>query len=133
MNTLRARRKPGSRVLGWIVDEVIIMRKYGRPRPDHLLLSQGALVLFVDPSDRRGRFLMRHGDRRAAHLKQVWQWAVADFAPTIVVDVGLNFGEFPFSATYPDARRIIGVEANRLSAMTRGAVRARVRVYWGSW
>ncbi len=109
---LRQRRSPLSRSIGWIVDEVDIIRKYGRPRPDHLQLVGSDCRLFVDPTDRRGRFLLRHEALYAAHLKDFWQWAAAEYAPTVVLDVGLNYGEFLFSGVYKSARRVIGIEAN---------------------
>jgi FkbM family methyltransferase len=42
----------------------------------------------------------------------VWCRATAWLRPTLVADVGLNYGECLFSGRYPEARRIVGIEAN---------------------
>lgn len=102
-----------SRSIGWVVDELDVLRKHGRLRPDHLSLEGTRRVLFVDPSDRRGKALLRHGGFYAAHVKDFWRWAADAFAPSLVLDVGVNYGEFFFSATYSSARRVVGVEANK--------------------
>lgn len=109
---LRRRRGPLSRAAGWVVDELDIIRKYRRLRPDHLSLAGSRHALFVNPADRRGRFLLRHSELYAAHLKEFWRWSADVFAPSLVIDLGLNYGEFLFSGTYPTARRVVGIEAN---------------------
>jgi FkbM family methyltransferase len=73
--------------------------------------SQGR-ELFVDPSDWRGRqlFIKRGSlDRVAIAL---WREVVQLVRPTIVLDVGCNYGEVVLSGDYPDSPTIICVEPN---------------------
>ena len=44
--------------------------------------------------------------------KDAWHAAVEKLHPTIVVDVGVNYGELLFDAVYPEETFLLGVEAN---------------------
>jgi len=45
-------------------------------------------------------------------LKNIWKRAINELEPQVVIDVGVNYGEFLFAERYPSAERVIGIEAN---------------------
>lgn len=69
-------------------------------------------TLYTDRTDRRARqLLLGRGaaDRVAVRL---WRAAVEAIAPTVVLDVGANYGEVVLSTGYPPGCRVLCVEAN---------------------
>jgi FkbM family methyltransferase len=74
--------------------------------------------LYIDPADRRGRRLFEGGgvvDRDAVRL---WDTIVRTYSPTVVLDVGANYGEVALSCTYSPRTEVHLVEANPRIART---------------
>ena len=109
---LRRRRNSFWRAAGWMLDEADLLKKYGRLFPRKLPLGSSGLVVFVNPHERRGRYLLRVFGQDQIKSKQIWHCAVEYFRPSLVLDVGLNYGEFLFGERYPAGTRLIGIEAN---------------------
>lgn len=65
--------------------------------------SPGGHIVFADSSDRRGHRLAQSGALDHG-LVRCWRQLVADLDPTLVLDVGANYGEVAFScSSYGDA------------------------------
>ncbi|MBD0384204.1 FkbM family methyltransferase [Paenibacillus sedimenti] len=86
-----------------------IIRKW---RTDRIVLPGSSRVLYVNPTENRGRILYMTGGMTQPRLNLFWNKAVASFRPSLVVDVGVNYGECLFSVTYPKHCKVIGIEAN---------------------
>ncbi len=101
--------------VAWIkrlTDDVRLWRRHGRFSPERLQLPNSGSWMYVDPHENRGRAVLLCGAGGQPLMKGIWHRAVEAIRPTIVLDVGLNYGEFLFAEVYPDADRIIGIEAN---------------------
>lgn len=86
-------------------------------------------ALHVDPSDARARLMSRERGAVDIDAVRAWRSAVEEIEPTVVLDVGANYGEVAFSRRYGEGVEIHLVEANprvarllRRSAQTRGAI-----------
>lgn len=90
-----------------------VLYTYKRLRPRKLRLLGSDNFIFVDSKDRRGLQIIRGlGKGHQPELRRVWHDAVLRLQPTIVLDVGLNYGEFLFAETYDRRTKVIGIEAN---------------------
>ena len=69
-------------------------------------------MIYLDPRENRARSVLGDLGRKQQSLRELWQRSVDALRPDIVIDVGVNYGEFLFTASYPHTARIIGVEAN---------------------
>ncbi len=69
--------------------------------------------IFVNPREPRGKALLRNRGEGQPWLKRIWAASAKELDPEIVIDVGANYGEILFFATYPPKTRIIGIEANQ--------------------
>ncbi|MFZ3588734.1 FkbM family methyltransferase [Bacillus sp. DJP31] len=69
-------------------------------------------TIYINPTENRGRALLLRDGVTQERLTSFWQKSVAVFKPTIVLDIGVNYGECIFSTTYNKKTTIIGVEAN---------------------
>lgn len=70
--------------------------------------------MFVDPKDARGwRLVVGTGRGPQPGLIDLWCDLIAKLDPSVVIDVGVNYGEFLLPPAYPGTTRVIGVEANR--------------------
>jgi FkbM family methyltransferase len=96
----------------YIYDDIDMFRKYKRFRPKKLRPAGSNNFIYVDPSENRGRAILRGFAGGQPELKKLWRNAVRTLEPTIVLDVGLNYGEFLFAETYSEKARLIGIEAN---------------------
>jgi FkbM family methyltransferase len=70
-------------------------------------------VLYVNPNENRGRALLIKEGVTQERLTEFWRKAVEHYAPSLVIDVGVNYGECIFSANYHPETRIYGIEANK--------------------
>lgn len=90
-----------------------LLRAYGTRHPECIRLTSSSNDIFVDESDDRGRKLIRGlGRGLQPSLRRIWHEAVVRLQPTIVLDVGVNYGEFLLAETYPSGTRLVGIEAN---------------------
>ncbi|HWO95973.1 MAG TPA: FkbM family methyltransferase [Bacillus sp. (in: firmicutes)] len=70
-------------------------------------------VIYVNPRENRGRALLIKDGVTQARLAVFWSQAVRQYKPSLVVDVGVNYGECLFSVSYPSGTRVYGIEANQ--------------------
>lgn len=68
--------------------------------------------LYVDPSDARCRMMLRQKGAVDRDAVSAWTALVDDVRPTLVVDVGANFGEVAFSRLYDSQAVVHLVEPN---------------------
>ncbi|MGM7723373.1 FkbM family methyltransferase [Metabacillus sp. Hm71] len=80
--------------------------------PNKIILPSSH-ILFVNSEENRGRALLISNGMTQKRLTTFWRRAVAAYAPDLIIDVGVNYGECIFSTTYPINTRIYGIEANR--------------------
>ncbi|WP_449537902.1 FkbM family methyltransferase [Ferdinandcohnia sp. Marseille-Q9671] len=69
-------------------------------------------VLFINNAENRGRALLISDGITQSRVSAFWEKAVKSYNPSIVVDVGVNYGECIFSGKYEKGTKIIGIEAN---------------------
>ncbi|MCM3409688.1 FkbM family methyltransferase [Metabacillus litoralis] len=68
--------------------------------------------LYINSAENRGRALLLKNGETQTRLTSFWKEAVMNFKPTIVLDVGVNYGECIFSTNYDKEVKIYGFEAN---------------------
>ncbi|TYR80679.1 FkbM family methyltransferase [Priestia megaterium] len=78
----------------------------------HVINLASSHKLYINPSENRGRALLIKDGVTQKRLHTFWKKAVADFCPSLVIDIGVNYGECIFSTRYPNDTCIIGIEAN---------------------
>ena len=69
--------------------------------------------LYLNKEDGRGRWLIKRNGVTQPLITKIWRKAVETINPTIVLDVGLNYGEILFSTICKKKTQIIGIEANK--------------------
>ncbi|WP_110114823.1 FkbM family methyltransferase [Bacillus sp. CGMCC 1.16541] len=69
-------------------------------------------LLYVNPNENRGRVLLIKNGMTQSRLTKFWIDTVQTMKPTIVVDVGVNYGECIFSTDYAAHTKLFGIEAN---------------------
>ena len=69
-------------------------------------------LLYINSAENRGRALLLKNGETQIRLTTFWKDAVKNFKPTIVLDVGVNYGECIFSTNYDKETKIFGFEAN---------------------
>lgn len=69
-------------------------------------------ILYINPGENRGRALLIHDGVTQTRLTKFWLKAVKSFKPSLVLDIGVNYGECLFLTTYQSSARIYGIEAN---------------------
>lgn len=108
---IRSTLKRNERLM-WVYADLDLLRKYRTWRPERVTLEPDGLALFVDPSEPRGRALLRSRCRGQRYLKRLWRAILASLDPDVVLDVGANYGEFVFMSRYRPGVRVVAVEAN---------------------
>ena len=68
--------------------------------------------IYVDSNENRGKALLLNEGITQNRLRSFWDKVVQNYAPDLVIDVGVNYGECIFSTIYPDDCVIYGIEAN---------------------
>ena len=91
-----------------------IVRHFGSPDPTAVRIAGTDHDLSIDPTDGRVRKILLYDTarQRPKTNQQFWVDAARQYRPTVVVDVGLNYGECLLSSHYPDLREAHGFEAN---------------------
>ncbi|WP_158737179.1 FkbM family methyltransferase [Alteribacillus sp. YIM 98480] len=77
-----------------------------------VLISGCNNVIYVDENDKKGKDLIRTNGFSQPRVVNFWRRAVKKLNPTVVFDVGLNYGEVLFSTQYHPKTVITGIEAN---------------------
>ncbi|MEH7381401.1 FkbM family methyltransferase [Bacillus sp. JJ1533] len=70
-------------------------------------------VIYVNNAENRGRALLISDGITQSRVTEFWGNAVDSYKPTLVLDIGVNYGECIFSATYDSNTTIVGIEANK--------------------
>ncbi len=83
-----------------------------RKIPDKIKLISNH-VIYIDPSENRGKALLLKSGVTQNRLTDFWKDSVELLEPSIVLDIGVNYGECLFSTSYNANTTIIGVEANQ--------------------
>lgn len=88
--------------------------RYGSLRPARAKLHGGDHWIYIDPTDQCAIKKVVHEPlRRKVSVNLIfWRELLAHLQPELAVDVGLNYGECLFGATYSPATRLFGFEAN---------------------
>ena len=108
-----ARRRAGRvKAVRRVRDDLDLLVKYRTLRPERVPLADSSHVIFANPREPRGRAILRGYGSGQRRLKSIWRRAIQRLAPTIVLDVGANYGEFLFFTDYPADALVIGVEAD---------------------
>jgi FkbM family methyltransferase len=68
--------------------------------------------LYVSDEENRGRQLRRHVGVLQPLVSHTWRRIVRHLQPTVVLDIGANYGEITFCSRYPANCRVFTVEAN---------------------
>lgn len=79
--------------------------------PSKITLPTGQGI-FVNAAENRGKAILLKNGVTQESLTAFWVKTVADFKPTIVLDIGVNYGECIFSTIYAKETAIYGIEAN---------------------
>lgn len=95
-----------------VYEEVDIALKYKQLRPERVPLANSSNVIFVDPTELRGRAILRTYGAGQVLLKRFWREAIQRLSPDVVIDVGANYGEFLFMTSYAPGAIVVGIEAN---------------------
>jgi len=77
------------------------------------IISGSTNVLYTNRNDRRGRWLIRKKGITQPIVTRIWRKAVKTVMPSIVIDIGMNYGEIVLSTNYPKHVEIVGIEANQ--------------------
>lgn len=93
-------------------EDLQLYAQYGRWRPDSVKLPYSEQTIFVDPLEKRGLALLKGNAQGQPFIKKFWKSLCDEVQPTIVLDVGLNYGEIIFAEQYLPTAEIIGIEAN---------------------
>lgn len=76
------------------------------------VVNEAGIRLHLDPSDERALVLFARGGLEDVEAVRLWNRLAADFKPTIVLDVGANYGEVALSRRYDPDVAVHLVEAN---------------------
>ncbi|MBM6619525.1 FkbM family methyltransferase [Bacillus suaedaesalsae] len=71
-----------------------------------------SFTIHINPTENRGRALLIKNGITQQQLGTFWRESVSSFMPSIVLDIGVNYGECLFSVQYPEHTKIFGIEAN---------------------
>ncbi len=107
----------GFRPLRWVKRRYLDLRialRYGTLYPRVVRLADGEREVSVDPRDPRARKKIMSDSIRGKqrHNQMFWLAAIEAIKPDVALDVGVNFGECLFQATYPEGTRGIGIDGN---------------------
>ncbi|MBK1814913.1 FkbM family methyltransferase [Luteolibacter yonseiensis] len=93
---------------------IIVWCRYGTTKPTAIRLPGCDYLVEINPNDRRAqKMLIRDGARgKVSKATKIWRALAAHLQPTLVIDVGLNYGECMLGTTYGPDCRMIGFEAN---------------------
>ncbi|MFS0821533.1 FkbM family methyltransferase [Bacillus sp. 1P02SD] len=70
-------------------------------------------VIYVNNAENRGRALLISDGITQKRVTEFWGNAVESYKPTLVLDIGVNYGECIFSTKYERDTTIVGIEANK--------------------
>jgi len=96
------------------VQQFVVRRNYGTDRPNVVQLPGSRTRVHIDPDDPRAWKILVTAPLfgRIARNQTYWRDACQRLAPTLALDIGLNFGECLFAAEYHRHTELHGFEAN---------------------
>lgn len=105
------------RPLRWVKRRYLdlrILARYGTLYPRVVKLADGQREVSIDPRDPRARkkIISDAIRRKQRHNQMFWLAAIDAMRPDVALDVGVNFGECLFQASYPSGTRAVGVDGN---------------------
>ena len=94
--------------------DALALMRWGTRFPEQVRPYRSAAVLSCNPRDPRVRKKLIHDTVRfnIPRNRAFWNRAVDTLQPQTAIDVGVNYGECLFTATYPRGTRALGFEAN---------------------
>ena len=108
---VRERLKQVPHLRDWVHD-VDILLKHGKLRPQTVELANSPHRIYIDAEEPRGRAVLRGRGRGQGEPKRVFRRCLALMSPTLVLDIGANYGEFAFASDYPQNCQVLVVEPN---------------------
>lgn len=93
-------------------EDLQLYSQYGRWLPDSIKLPHSEQTIFVDRLEERGLALLKGNAQGQSAIKKFWKSVCDELQPTIVLDIGLNYGEIVFAEKYLPSAHIVGIEAN---------------------
>lgn len=92
----------------------LVKRQLGTAYPESVQLAGSPHRLYVDPKDRRAYNILIAGPlrNRIPRVQPFWREACAQTAPSMALDVGVNYGECLFGPSYSPSTEVHGFEAN---------------------
>jgi FkbM family methyltransferase len=75
-----------------------------------LLFGRG--MLHVDKSDNRGKYLLQCGGVTQPHVALLWRALIKRLVPSLVLDVGTNYGEIALGCRYAPSTKLCLFEPN---------------------
>ena len=105
------------RPLRWVKRRYLDLRiamRYGTLYPRVVQLADGERQVSIDPRDPRARKKIISDAIRGKqrHNQMFWLAAIDALQPDVALDVGVNFGECLFQASYPTGTKGIGIDGN---------------------
>ncbi|MEH7386561.1 FkbM family methyltransferase [Bacillus sp. JJ1521] len=70
-------------------------------------------IIYINNAENRGRALLISDGITQSRVTEFWGNAVESYKPSLVLDIGVNYGECIFSTTYEKETTIVGIEANK--------------------
>jgi len=91
-----------------------ILLRYGTLSPTRVKFDGCDNWIHIDPQDRRAikKFVNDPVRRRVSPPLAYWRDFLAKLVPTVAVDIGVNYGECLFGASYHTTTQVFGFEAN---------------------
>ncbi|WP_099354816.1 FkbM family methyltransferase [Fredinandcohnia onubensis] len=70
-------------------------------------------IIYINNAENRGRALLISDGITQSRVTEFWEKAVKSYKPSLVLDIGVNYGECIFSTQYGQDTTIVGIEANK--------------------
>lgn len=102
------------RSLKWLYLAPATLVRHGTLRPTRVKLWDCNNWIHIDPEDRRSikKFVHDQIRKRTSPPLRFWRDFLVKIQPDIAIDVGVNYGECLFGATYASHTKVYGFEAN---------------------
>lgn len=109
---MKSPRKPSP--LKRLRNNLMVWLRYRTLTPPAVRLPGCRHYIYIDINDRRARSVLVSDSARGKVSKpaRLWRLFNQHIAPDIAIDVGVNYGECLFGATYPTSTLLFGFEAN---------------------
>lgn len=108
------KKNPIRRKIRTLYADVRVWMRYGTLTPDFIRLPACDYLLRVDPHEQRARNLLIRDVVRGKipQATKIWRSFARHINPTLVIDVGVNYGECILGSVYSPGCALFGFEAN---------------------